>query len=379
MVASDASGPRRRAAGRHESAATILSGHAHIHSMGLIRTCALACCFLVMASRALAGPFEDGVAAYDRGQFAAALELWLPLAREGNVAAQLGVGMLYERGSGVAPDAAEAVRWYLRAAEGGNAEAQYRAALAYETGSGAPKDLEQARKWYRDAATTPRTDADSMAAKQRARERLARLITRTEEVVAYTGGRFVIVRFEDEACVIALQGAITRDTSLKFDAVVAKCAGTGGSRPLVLLESPGGALREGIGLGRDVRLRGFRTATRHDCASACALIFMAGAERVLVGSRARIGLHQASSMGGRLASDDRRCSASSDSTGVREMRQYVRWAIPATADEVMRLIMQTPCDAIEWVGGQRAVDLGIATRLEAEGIEAFGSNAAARQ
>ena len=36
-----------------------------------------------------------------------------------------------------------------------------------------------------------------------------------------------------------------------------------------------------------------RTVTRYDCASACALIFLGGAERILWGARARIGFHEA--------------------------------------------------------------------------------------
>jgi hypothetical protein len=30
----------------------------------------------------------------------------------------------------------------------------------------------------------------------------------------------------------------------------------------------------------------------------------------------------------------------------------------------MKLILQTPCESIEWVYGERAIKLGIATKLE---------------
>ena len=43
----------------------------------------------------------------------------------------------------------------------------------------------------------------------------------------------------------------------------------------------------------------------------------------------------------------------------------------------MQVIMRTSCDAIEWTSGQRAIDLGIATRLEAEDVDVFGAKAGA--
>ena len=38
-----------------------------------------ALCFALITMQALAGPYEEGVAAYDQGQFATAFKLWLPL------------------------------------------------------------------------------------------------------------------------------------------------------------------------------------------------------------------------------------------------------------------------------------------------------------
>jgi len=45
---------------------------------------------------------EDGLAAYGQQQYATALELWLPLAEQGHRTAQFNVGVLYEKGQGVA-------------------------------------------------------------------------------------------------------------------------------------------------------------------------------------------------------------------------------------------------------------------------------------
>ena len=85
--------------------------------------------FLALAIMALtvpvnAGSFEDGNAAYDRGDYVTALKLLRPFAEQGNVEAQSSLGSLYDNGWGVPEDNAEAVKWYRKAAEQGDATAQ---------------------------------------------------------------------------------------------------------------------------------------------------------------------------------------------------------------------------------------------------------------
>jgi hypothetical protein len=45
---------------------------------------------LALFGSAMAGPAEDGQAAYQRGDYAAAMRLWRPLAEQGNARAQNG-------------------------------------------------------------------------------------------------------------------------------------------------------------------------------------------------------------------------------------------------------------------------------------------------
>jgi hypothetical protein len=337
---------------------------------------ALSICLLLVATAAFAGAYEDGVAAYDRGDYANSLASWLPLAGHGHRTAAFNVAVLYEKGLGTPQDFREAARWYVKAAEEGDLEAAYNVAAFYETGTGVDKNVELARKWYVSIIANPQSDAASSALKQRARKRLAQLEPDTQEIVAYEGGRFVVERGQDRRCVVALQGGISRDAPRKFDDVLDKMKSLGCVAPWLLLESPGGLLRDGIELGRQVHDRNFRTVTRYECASACALIFLAGSERVLVGSRARIGFHQAATV--HPGSNDRHCSNMFDSDGVREMKRYTSTVIPDRAPEVMKLILSMPCDAIDWTSGQRAIDLGIATSIEADGIDVFGPKAAKR-
>ena len=189
-----------------------------------------------------------------------------------------------------------------------------------------------------------------------------------QEVIAFEGGRFVVARSPDLGCVIALQGGISRDASFKFDGAIERAAAVGCAKPWLLLESPGGLLADGIDLGRSVRMQGLRTLTRYDCASACALIFLGGVERVLVGTRARIGLHQA----GRTVRDEKQCSSTRQTPAARDIRRYLHWVVPATAEAVFETLMQTECTTIAFVQGPRAIELGIATGLERPGDDVFG-------
>src|SRR5262245_33191412 len=59
-----------------------------------------------------AGPFEEAIAAYNREDYASALQLLRPLAESGNVRAQFLLGFMYEGGMGVPKDDTEAAKWY---------------------------------------------------------------------------------------------------------------------------------------------------------------------------------------------------------------------------------------------------------------------------
>ena len=53
------------------------------------------------ANGASAGPFEDGLAAAQRQDYATALRLWKPLAAQGNAEAQNNLGVMYGFGTTV--------------------------------------------------------------------------------------------------------------------------------------------------------------------------------------------------------------------------------------------------------------------------------------
>jgi TPR repeat protein len=75
-------------------------------------------------SAALAGPWEDGMVAYNRGDYMPAIRLFRPLAEQGNPKAQSLLGAMYRKGEGVARSSVHAFIWFSRAAAHGDARAK---------------------------------------------------------------------------------------------------------------------------------------------------------------------------------------------------------------------------------------------------------------
>ena len=69
--------------------------------------------FLVVACVTGAGAdsFEDGPSAYERGDYAQAMNLWRPLAEQGDAPAQFNLGVMYRHGQGVPQDLVRAHMW----------------------------------------------------------------------------------------------------------------------------------------------------------------------------------------------------------------------------------------------------------------------------
>ncbi len=151
---------------------------------------------LIAAAPPARADFAAGAAAYDKGDYAAALAEWTAMADAGDARSQLGLGVLYESGRGLpAPDLPQAVNWYRAAAAQGSAAAQnnlgllyatgrgvplnpvmagelwhvaaaagyplaqFNLALAYERGFGLPRDYDSAARWYSEAGNRGVGDA----------------------------------------------------------------------------------------------------------------------------------------------------------------------------------------------------------------------------
>jgi TPR repeat protein len=93
---------------------------------------------------AVAGPWEDGMAAYNRGDYVPAIRLFRPLAEQGNAKAQNVLGVMYRKGEGVARNSVRAFLWFNRAAARGDARAK--AELRDVSQTMTAEELSQARE-----------------------------------------------------------------------------------------------------------------------------------------------------------------------------------------------------------------------------------------
>ena len=105
-------------------------------------------CLLLPLIPLTAAEFQKGFEAHLRGDYAAAIREWGPLAAQGDPRAQFNIGNMFDFGKGVKEDNAQAVYWYKKSAEKGNASAQYALGWMYDCllyTSPSPRDLSTSR------------------------------------------------------------------------------------------------------------------------------------------------------------------------------------------------------------------------------------------
>ena len=99
---------------------------------------------LLGASAAFAGPWEDGMAAYNRGDYVPAMRVFRRLAEQGNAKAQNVLGVMFRKGEGVPKNPARAHMWFSFAAKRGDAKAT--AALREISRTMTPQEIPQAQE-----------------------------------------------------------------------------------------------------------------------------------------------------------------------------------------------------------------------------------------
>jgi TPR repeat protein len=105
--------------------------------------------------------FAQGKAAYDRSDYAQAMEWYQKAAAHGNAEAENYIGWCYQNGFGVQKDFAEAMNWYKKAAAQGNSDAENNTGWFYQNGFGVQKDYAEAMKWYQKAAAQGNSEAEN--------------------------------------------------------------------------------------------------------------------------------------------------------------------------------------------------------------------------
>lgn len=114
---------------------------------------------LVGTTSAWAEDFWKGFRAFDRGDYATAVQELRPYAEKGNALAQNILGVMYNAGSGVVLDYNEAAKWYLLAAEQGHANGQFNLATMYQHGQGVLQNYVKAHMWFNISAASGNTHA----------------------------------------------------------------------------------------------------------------------------------------------------------------------------------------------------------------------------
>ena len=113
---------------------------------------------------AWAGPARadtaGGLADFRAGRFSEAVSEWRAAAEQGDAAAALYLGVLYDTGFGVAQSPAEALAWYQRGGERGNVTAMFNAAVMHDAGRGTASDPAVALSWYEKASRAGSGRAD---------------------------------------------------------------------------------------------------------------------------------------------------------------------------------------------------------------------------
>lgn len=110
-----------------------------------------ACATNVVAEKA--SRFDQGIAAYDSGDYATAYRIWAELAREDDLGAMRNTAQLLRQGKGVEKDSERAFNLYREAAEKGLVTAMANVAEMYLSGEGTSKNPQAAAAWYARAAT----------------------------------------------------------------------------------------------------------------------------------------------------------------------------------------------------------------------------------
>ena len=90
----------------------------------------------------------DPKAAFDQGKYKQAYAIWLPMAEQGDPAAQNYIGIQHYLGLGMKRNFKLAKQWFEKAAHQDYADAQYNLGMMYENGHYVKQDYVKAFTWF---------------------------------------------------------------------------------------------------------------------------------------------------------------------------------------------------------------------------------------
>lgn len=106
-----------------------------------------------------AGPAGEAAKAWAQGDIGQARKIWEKMAEDGDGQAMNNLGVLYDQGQGVEPDAGRAVHWFAQAANAGNPSGMSNYGRMLEQGRGVPANPSEAARWFDQAARKGQAEA----------------------------------------------------------------------------------------------------------------------------------------------------------------------------------------------------------------------------
>ncbi len=119
----------------------------------MIYRLALAAVLALGGALPAAAGYQEGLIAFETGDYTTAYREFHALARQGQPNAQFALAQMYRFGAGVPQDDVEAFTWFRRAGKGGHAEARTVLGFLYAYGVGTGQDNFQAYFWFSLAVT----------------------------------------------------------------------------------------------------------------------------------------------------------------------------------------------------------------------------------
>ncbi|HTD89435.1 MAG TPA: SPOR domain-containing protein [Burkholderiales bacterium] len=110
------------------------------------------CIFFLAAAANGASTIDEGKAAFEKGDYKTAIEIWQALIQEGRPDGLFFLGVMYAEGKGLDRDQAKAFQLYSEAAKKDHVPAQYNLGNQYATGEGVVQDFSLAEYWWTKAA-----------------------------------------------------------------------------------------------------------------------------------------------------------------------------------------------------------------------------------
>lgn len=106
-----------------------------------------------------AGAAGDAARAYAGGDVLKARQIWEDLAAKGDGEAMNNLGVLYDQGKSVEPDAGRALHWFAESANAGNPSGMNNYGRMLEQGRGVPPNPQEAARWFDLAARQGQPEA----------------------------------------------------------------------------------------------------------------------------------------------------------------------------------------------------------------------------